>query len=251
MNERQRTQRSPLRACRHRAVATCTLFAFLAALVAPGSSHGKVRRAPARTQPTTVQTGVLRILCPVEGARFLIDEGRDGSVEGTTPAEDISLPVGSHTIRVSKEGYLPFSEVFDIEAGEVTELDVDMVLYSGRLRVEAGPPPVQVEVDGRELGTAPVEVELAIGEHVVRLNKPGYVEEVRRPQVRTGQTAAIEVTLVPVEVAARAASGSPVYKKWWFWTVAAVVVAGAVVPTVLLTRPKTRQATTPNLIELP
>ncbi len=231
---------------RSRAQAVGMLLVFLASLWPSPPAFG---RRPVRS--TVPRTGVLRIVCPVEGARYIVDEGRETSVEGMTPAQDIVLPAGSHTVHVSKDGYLPFSEVVDIEAGEVTELEVDLVLYSGRLRVEAGPPPVEVQVDDRDLGPAPVEVDLAIGEHVVRLTKPGYIEEVRRPVVRTGQTTRVEVTLVPVEVAVRKAWGDPIYKKWWFWGVVGAAVVGAVVPTVLLTRPKSHKAETPNVIELP
>ncbi len=228
-----------------------TLQVFVLSLIPSSEGGAKPRRPVPGAARKAAETGTLRIVCPVEGARFLVDEGRETSVEGVTPSPDVVLPVGSHTIRVSKDGYLPFSEVFDITAGEVTELEVDLVLYSGRLQVEAGPPPVQVQVDERDVGTAPIEMDLAIGEHVVRMTKPGYVEEVRRPLVRTGQTTRVEVTLVPVEVAARKATGGPVYAKWWFWGVVGAVVVGAVVPTVILTRPKSRQAETPHVIQLP
>ncbi len=226
-----------------------TLQVFVLSLVPP--SEGVAKRPVPGAARKAVETGTLRIVCPVEGARFLVDEGRETSVEGVTPSRDVVLPVGSHTIRVSKDGYLPFSEVFDISAGDVTELEVDLVLYSGRLRVEAGPPPVQVQVDDRDAGAAPIEVDLAIGEHVVRMTKPGYVEEVRRPLIKTGQTTRVEVTLVPVEVAVRKATGGPIYTKWWFWGVIAAVAAGAIIPTVILTRPKTHKADTPYKIELP
>lgn len=229
--------------------AVLTLQVFVLSLVP--SSEGVAKRPVPGAARKAAETGTLRIVCPVEGARFLVDEGRETSVEGVTPSPDVVLPVGSHTIRVSKDGYLPFSEVFDITAGDVTELEVDLVLYSGRIRVEAGPPPVQVQVDGREVGVAPIEVDLAIGEHVVRMTKPGYVEEVRRPLVRTGQTTLVQVTLVPVEVAVRKATGGPIYTKWWFWGVMAAVAAGAVIPTVILTRPKTHRAETQYVIQLP
>lgn len=234
-----------------RAQSTVTLVLFVLSLVPSSEGVARPRRPVPGAARGAADSGTLRIVCPVEGARFLVDEGRETSVEGVTPSPDIVLPVGSHTIRVSKDGYLPFSEVFDIVANEVTELEVDLVLYSGRLRVEAGPPPVQVQVDERDVGVAPVEVDLAIGEHVVRMTKPGYVEEVRRPLVRTGQTTRVEVTLVPVEVAVRKATGGPIYTKWWFWGVMAAVAAGAIIPTVILTRPKTQRAETPNVIQLP
>ena len=76
--------------------------------------------------------------------------------------------------------------------------DEDLVLYSGRLRVEAGPAPVQVRIDGRDFGTAPVATDLATGEHVVRLTKAGFVEAIKRVGVRTGRKTELKVDLVEV-----------------------------------------------------
>lgn len=191
-------------------------------------------------QPAVVATpGTLVLTCTVDGATWEIDEGSFNSVKGTTPhADPIELPPGMHTIRVTRDGYLPYSEVFDIVLGQATELEVDMILYSGKLHVEATPGPVDVQIDEKNLGQAPVTADLSIGEHVVRLSRPGYVEEVRKASVKTGQTTELKVTLVAVAEAQRKARGDPVYKKWWFWSVIGGAVAGVVIPTtVVLTRP--------------
>jgi len=212
-----------------RTLATTTLAIFLLNLVSPGLLQARHRRG------RTPRTGTLEIICGVDGARYVLDEGQTASLEGITPAESIELPVGPHTIRVSKEGYLPFSEVFDIEAGYMTEMEVELVLYSGRLRVTATPPPVEIQVDGKVMGSVPVETDISIGEHVVRLSKPGYVEEIRRVGIMTGRTTELDVTLLPIEEVQKAAGGK-IHKKWWFWTVLVTVAAGVVIPSVLLTR---------------
>ncbi|MBM4394964.1 MAG: PEGA domain-containing protein [Deltaproteobacteria bacterium] len=234
------------RAFADRAVAVLTCAAFLASmapLAAAGAPRGK------RPPPAETPKGTLVIACEVEGATWEIDEGSASARSGTTPqSEPIPLEPGPHTIRVSKEGHLPFSDVFDIAAGQATEVEVDLVLYSGRLRVTATPEAVEVEVDGKRLGLAPQTMELSIGEHVVRLSKPGYVEEVRRASIRTGHVTDLSVKLMPLVEAQRRAGGGPIYKKWWFWSVAAVVVAGVVVPTVLLTRPKSESCCTPDWV---
>lgn len=229
---------------RNRRLAMMTVAFFVVGMMPFGDIRSRPRGRKA------LPTGVLDIVCGIEGAQFVLDEGQSTAREGQTPAEPIVLSAGPHTIRVSKEGYLPFSEVFDIEAGSRTELEVDLVLYSGKLRVGAIPPPVEVQVDGKVLGTAPIETDLSIGEHVVRLTKPGYVEEIRRIAVKTGRITELTVTLLPVAEVQKAAGGGPIHKKWWFWTVLVTVAAGVVIPSVLATRKDPQAASHDAVLEL-
>jgi hypothetical protein len=235
-------------------VAAVTLVAFLSTLLPAGGAWAAKKKPKVDPNAApSVTTGSLQITCTVTGAQYEIDEGSDTAMKGATPvAAPITLPPGPHTIRVSKEGFLPFSDVFDVAAGQTTEVEVDMVLYSGTLQVDATPAPVQVQIDEKAMGAAPVKADLSIGEHVVRLSKPGYVEEVRKVFLKTGQATDLSVKLVAIAEVQRRTGGGPIYKAWWFWTILGAVAAGVVVPTaVVLSRPKTTQQKADAVFTLP
>jgi hypothetical protein len=226
-------------------------------LVAPSlaAAAPKARGAKGVAPSSRDESGTLVLVCTVDDAEFVIDEDRgEDAVRASTPVtRPIRLSTGTHTLRVSKEGYLPYSEVFDIAPGEATEVEADLVLYSGTLRVTATPGGVQVQVDGTVQGEAPVEARVSIGEHVVRLSRPGYVDEVRRVAVKTGQATDLAVRLVPMAEAERAATKSAFWKQWWFWTVVGGVVAGAVAAGVAvpLTQDRSHPAVPDGQVQLP
>lgn len=234
--------------------ATLTIAALVLSLLPQAAL---TRPRPARPQGTpavTPDTGSLVLICLVDGAEYVIDESDDDAIRGTTPIQaPIRLKAGTHTIRVSRDGYLPFSEVFDIQPGETAEVEVDLVLYSGTLKVLATPEGVQVQVDGTVMGTAPVTAKVSIGEHVVRLSRPGFVEEVRRAAVKTSQVTELSVRLIPEAEAEKAARKSTFWKQWWFWTVVGGVVAGAVAAGVAvpLTQDRSHPAEPEAQIQLP
>lgn len=236
-----------------RAVALLCCLGLLTPSLAAAAPRAKgPRTAPAASRD---EAGTLVLVCTVDGAEFVIDEDRgEDAVRATTPVtRPIRLSAGTHTLRVSKEGYLPYSEVFDIAAGESTEVEADLVLYSGTLKVTATPDGVQVQVDGTVQGEAPVEARVSIGEHVVRLSRPGYVDEVRRVAVKTGQSTDLAVRLVPMAEAERAATRSAFWKQWWFWTVVGTVVAGAVAAGVAvpMTQDRDHPAVPDGQVQLP
>jgi len=211
-----------------RLIATLATASLVLSMV-PTAALAKARVTKPGAPGAAPDTGHLVLICVVDGAEYVIDESDPAAIRGTTPVQSpIRLRAGAHTIRVSREGYLPFSEVFDITGGETSEVEVDLVLYSGTLKVQASPEGVQVQVDGTVLGTAPIDAKVSIGEHVVRLSRPGFVEEVRRANVKTSQTTELSVRLIPEAEAEKAAGKSAFYKQWWFWTIVGTVVAGAV-----------------------
>lgn len=226
----------------------CLLLAIPQGLWAAPPGKGGRPESPSRI-------GWLQITCPVEGARFVIDEENEAdSIAGTTPlSTPIPLPPGTHTVRVVKDGYLPFSEVFDVKPGQTVEVEVDLIFYSGTLRALTAPSGAEVQVDGASVGRTPLEQMVAIGEHVVRFTLPGHVEEVRRVQVRTGQTTEVTVRLVSEAEARKASEGPVFWKQWWFWTVIGVVAGGAVAAGVAIpmTRSSSRAATPDGEIALP
>lgn len=89
----------------------------------------------------------------------------------------------------------------------------------------------QVTLDGKVVGTVPHSQEVAPGTHLIKVNKDGFEEWSTSVNVEPGAKLELPVML---QSKGRGPGGgtttvsTPVYKKWWFWTiVGAVAVAGA------------------------
>jgi hypothetical protein len=180
--------------------------------------------------------GKLRIICEEQGARFVIDEGKETMKTGILPSDDIVLQAGEHTIKVTKKGFAPYAEVITVEAGEVLELEAELLPASAKLVVRTNP--VQgatVRLDGQVLGKTPLDVSVPVGERLVEIEMSGFTKEQRVLSLVPGKTETLNVSLSKLEVL-EAKPSVPVYKKWWFWTTLGVVVTSVVLPSVLLSK---------------
>ncbi|MBZ0121573.1 MAG: PEGA domain-containing protein [Sandaracinaceae bacterium] len=133
----------------------------------------------------------------VEGARVVIDEFE----VGTTPVEPIELEPGPHTVHISRPGYTEFTDVVRMEAGEQRELPVELYPLSMVVHVETEPPAARVFVDGAFRGETPLEVELAEGEHSLRIALARHREVIRSITATPGATDSLELTLEPMSAA--------------------------------------------------
>ena len=101
----------------------------------------------------------------------------DGRARGVLPlAAPLRVSAGSHGVRVYKEGFAAFEARIDV-AGQATvavDVHLDALMESGRLRVtEQEQKVVEVIVDNVDVGAAPWEGSLAIGDHMVVLRGEG------------------------------------------------------------------------------
>ncbi|MFK7989334.1 MAG: PEGA domain-containing protein [Sandaracinaceae bacterium] len=133
----------------------------------------------------------LMIPAPLEGAEVFINE----ESVGFAPLDPLTLPAGTHTVRVQRAGFTTFDDVVTIEGGQATELMVDMIALSMVLTVRSTPDEANVFVDGTFRGTTPVELELVDGDHELRIAAPLYRETTRSITAVPGSTDALEVTL--------------------------------------------------------
>jgi hypothetical protein len=117
------------------------------------------------------------------------------------------------------------------------------------LRVD--PPDAVVEADGAPLARiAEVDgAELDPGRHVFVVRAPGY-----DTTTVTKAISASDATLVltaPRSSVRTSEAADPVYKRWWPWTIAGVVLAGAGAAIVVVeTRPRTAASPPPNTANL-
>jgi len=188
-------------------------------------------------KPKKVESlGKLRIVCEVDGARFVIDEGEITEKSGTLPSEDIALEAGNHTIKITKDGFVPYAEVITVGAGELLELEVDLLPASAKLVVSTNPVHgAKVSLDGIVIGTTPLEVDVPAGDRIVEIEMSGFAKEQRMLSLVPGKTETLNVSLSKLEVL-KEKPVVPLYRKWWFWTAMGIVVTSAVLPSLLLSK---------------
>jgi tetratricopeptide (TPR) repeat protein len=119
----------------------------------------------------------------------------------------------------------------------------------GRLQIKCETKGAEVAVDGKKVGHVPLPGPqwATPGSHQVTLTHEGFAPATERVEMTTGSIALVVIRLAPpattppgLDLSAQstsaeaASSARPIYKTWWFWTGAAVVVAGAVTTAVVL-----------------
>ncbi len=144
-----------------------------AGAVEGGSSPGsdEVLQNPATYQREAGEPGVLSILSRPEGARVFVD----GEEKGTTPLYVRDLGEGEHEVILYLPGKGAFRQTLEGPGGRIfVDLDEEAGIGIGLVAVTTDPADARVEVDGKPVGLAPLEVPLQAGRHVIRATKQGF-----------------------------------------------------------------------------
>ncbi len=175
--------------------------------------------APAsREVAVAPESGRLLIRSSPTGAEVLVN----GVRRGQTPLAVRDLPLGTHTVLLTRPGYARAEHRIaltdarpsrSLEARLVTEAPSGSPTprvpvapptrqaapraATGSLVVESRPPGARVLVDGREVGTTPVTLEtIAPGVHAVRLERDGYQPWATSIRIGPGERARVAASLV-------------------------------------------------------
>ena len=118
--------------------------------------------------------GFIDVRVTEQGATIMVD-----SVErGHSPTKPVRVPAGTHTVRVSKEGFLPYDgRIVVPREGTVTvDAKLGAMLQGGRLSVsEDQGKALDVVVDGVVVGKSPWAGTVAVGKHAVLLRGEGNI----------------------------------------------------------------------------
>jgi hypothetical protein len=183
--------------------------------------------------------GALVLKCMVDGAEVFVD----GNKVGTTPLAPMPFPAGDHTIKVTKLGFSPFIDVFNINKKKETKLNVEPVPIAGVVKVTVNVEQAHVFVDGKFIGEAPLTAEVGVGARAIQVSKGGYKDYFQNVDAVAGQETSMEVALEELPMGLNPYKPAPppppkLYEKWWVWTAAAGALAVAVIvivtPTVVL-----------------
>jgi tetratricopeptide (TPR) repeat protein len=82
-----------------------------------------------------------------------------------------------------------------------------------------------VRLDGKPIGTIPLSKEVSPGTHTIEATRDGYAPWSTIVTVAAGSQLEVPVLLQPLGAAR--GTPTPVYKRWWFWTIIGAVAAGA------------------------
>ncbi|MGC9064421.1 MAG: PEGA domain-containing protein, partial [bacterium] len=119
-----------------------------------------------------VNMGSLYIDSAPRGASLYLDD----SYQGETPLRIDFVPIGVHTIRLSKDGYRDYVQQVFIENNKTTTIFVNLVVETTRFRlsINSNPSGASVYIDGIYRGTTPTYNYVSYGFHTVRLVLEGY-----------------------------------------------------------------------------
>jgi len=190
------------------------------------------------------RVATLELRCSQPGARVLL---RD-KVIGTTPLRAIRLPAGAATLQLELDGFFPVRRELVLPAGGSLALEVTLHArsHSGLLMVGTNPGGARVLVDGRQVGTSSPRAELILpaGTHRISAQREGYDEASVPVVLSAGSTRELTVQLERTV---------PLTSRWWFWTGAALVVAGGVAATYALMseRPADHGSLPPGQVSAP
>ncbi|MBS2018641.1 MAG: PEGA domain-containing protein [Deltaproteobacteria bacterium] len=148
--------------------------------------------------------GTITVEDAVPRAKIVVD----GRERGTFPlAAPIRIGAGSHTVRVSADGYLPFETKIDVAGGKTTTVKPTLAALTaaGRLSVtEQTGRALDVVVDNAAVGKTPWEGALAPGEHTVFLRGDGNVgTQPVRPNISLDQVVSLNLLAEKLDASVR------------------------------------------------
>jgi serine/threonine protein kinase len=172
-----------------------------AAVDAPATPRG-------RPTPAVPATGQLAIRSTPSRAGVMID----GAWRGRTPITVRGLSVGTHSVRIVEDGYVSETRRVAVDAraaGTTVSFQLARVrgaerpapaakpgAKTGVLRVESRPSGAAVLIDGRVVGTTPLQIsDLEPGPHQVRLELPGHRPWSTSTTIVAGQSIRVAASL--------------------------------------------------------
>lgn len=151
----------------------------------------------------TALVGNIDVRAAESGATLVID----GRERGTVPSPPVRVNAGTHLIRLSREGFLPFETQVQVAGAQtvVVQAKLAPLTRGGRLKIgEQAGKLADVIVDNVQVGKTPWEGSLPAGSHMVVLRAAdGLGTQPVAAPVRLNEVTALTLTLEPLSAKLR------------------------------------------------
>jgi len=119
----------------------------------------------------------------------------DNTGYGLTPQNVSGLDAGEHLIRISKQGYVDYTERVIIRGDETARLEANLVKWA-YLTVTSAPSEAEVYIDNSKLGVTPISgQQLVPGSYEISVRKAGYTSYYGKQSLTPEKQAVLNVTL--------------------------------------------------------
>jgi formylglycine-generating enzyme required for sulfatase activity len=115
------------------------------------------------------------------------------------------LPSGEHRVLIHAPGFMPFDQAVTLDADRRLTVELEPLLHD--LTVRSNVYDDRVLIDGRVMGSTPLQVALSVGPHQVRVEKEGYTAFER--SIELSRAMMVRAELQPLEEKASAVGNGP------------------------------------------
>lgn len=194
---------------------------------APAELLSAVPRLDEMIESVRSRVGRLRLVTQPIDARVYLDnvEVADRRHGG------LVLDAGEHQLRVEAADHVSHEQRFTLGRNDERTITIELtpVPRMARVHVESSVVGASVEVDGRDAGTVPLDLELTPGSHGLRVHHPDYRDARSTVVVDAGQSRRLRIDLDRPPA---------VVETWWFWGGVGALVATGVMTAVALSTEK-------------
>jgi hypothetical protein len=130
-----------------------------------------------------VTTGRLYVNSSPTGADVYLN----GKFKGNTP-QTFTLDPGTYTVKISKDGYVPYTQTINVKKGGSYTVSKQLVKYA-TINITTNPPYATIYINGVKVGDSPLFFyRIAPGHYTLRIVKSGYVEYKGEFTINSGET---------------------------------------------------------------
>ena len=150
---------------------------------APPPEAAKKEAPPPKPRADLPSTGSLMVTTSLDDASVYVN----GTSVGSAPYVDPDIRVGSHEVKVTKEGYADYVEIVRTRPGKSAEVRASLKLLPPSLRIVSDVAGAAVFLDRNYIGTTPVDIKaVEPGEHQLTVSADGYDMYAETVSVTTG-----------------------------------------------------------------